>query len=74
MEAQANIGSEVADKLVKYSDNGSTPGAVNFVEVALPPQLNAIRSMHIHRDLPGVLSKINQVFSSRKINISGQYL
>lgn len=74
MEAQANIGSEVADKLVKYSDNGSTPGAVNFVEVALPPQQNAIRFMHIHRDLPGVLSKVNQVFSSRKINISGQYL
>ncbi|MBT4739376.1 MAG: phosphoglycerate dehydrogenase [Rhodospirillaceae bacterium] len=74
MEAQANIGTEVADKLVKYSDNGSTLGAVNFVEVALPPQQNAIRFMHIHRDVPGVLSKINGVFSSREINISGQYL
>lgn len=74
MEAQANIGTEVADKLVKYSDNGSTLGAVNFVEVALPPQQNAIRFMHIHRDVPGVLSKINGVFSSRDINISGQYL
>ncbi|MDG2243820.1 MAG: phosphoglycerate dehydrogenase [Rhodospirillaceae bacterium] len=74
MEAQANIGTEVADKLVKYSDNGSTLGAVNFGEVALPPQQNAIRFMHIHRDVPGVLSKINGVFSSRDINISGQYL
>ncbi len=74
MEAQANIGVEVADKLIKYSDNGSTLGAVNFVEVALPPQQNAIRFMHIHRDVPGVLSKINSVFSSRDINIAGQYL
>ena len=74
MEAQANIGIEVADKLIKYSDNGSTLGAVNFVEVALPPQQNAIRFMHIHRDVPGVLSKINSVFSSRDINIAGQYL
>ncbi|NKB44786.1 MAG: phosphoglycerate dehydrogenase [Alphaproteobacteria bacterium] len=74
MEAQANIGTEVADKLVKYSDNGSTLGAVNFVEVALPPQQNAVRFMHIHRDIPGVLSKINGVFSSRDINITGQYL
>lgn len=74
LEAQANIGNEVADKLVKYSDNGSTIGAVNFVEVALPPQKDAIRFMHIHRDVPGVLSKINQVFSSREINIAGQYL
>lgn len=74
MEAQANIGAEVADKLVKYSDNGSTLGAVNFVEVALPPQQDATRFMHIHRDVPGVLSKINNVWSSRDINISGQYL
>jgi len=74
MEAQANIGIEVADKLIKYSDNGSTLGAVNFVEVALPPQQDAIRFMHIHRDEPGVLSKINSVFSSREINIAGQYL
>ena len=74
VEAQANIGAEVADKLIKYSDNGSTIGSVNFVEVALPPQQNAIRFMHIHRDVPGILSRINHVFSSREINISGQYL
>ncbi len=74
LEAQAGIGTEVADKLVKYSDNGSTLGAVNFVEVALPPQKDAVRFMHIHRDVPGVLSKINHVFSSRDINIAGQYL
>ncbi len=73
-EAQANIGGEVAEKLVKYSDNGSTLGAVNFVEVALPPQSNATRFMHIHRDEPGVMAKISALFSSRDINIAGQYL
>ena len=73
-EAQANIGGEVAEKLVKYSDNGSTLGAVNFVEVALPPQSNTTRFMHIHRDEPGVMAKISQLFSSREINIAGQYL
>jgi D-3-phosphoglycerate dehydrogenase len=73
-EAQANIGTEVAEKLVKYSDDGSTIGAVNFVEVALPPQSDATRFMHIHRDVPGVLSKITNVFASRDINIAGQYL
>jgi D-3-phosphoglycerate dehydrogenase len=73
-EAQANIGAEVAEKLVKYSDNGSTIGAVNFVEVALPPQTGATRFMHIHRDVPGVMAKISEVFSRRKINIAGQYL
>jgi len=73
-EAQENIGSEVAEKLVKYSDNGSTIGAVNFPEVALPPQSDATRFMHIHRDAPGVLSKITNVFASRSINIAGQYL
>ena len=73
-EAQANIGGEVAEKLVKYSDNGSTLGAVNFVEVALPPQFNTTRFMHIHRDEPGVMAKISALFSSREINIAGQYL
>jgi D-3-phosphoglycerate dehydrogenase len=73
-EAQTNIGSEVAEKLVKYSDSGSTLGAVNFVEVALPPQTGATRFMHIHRDVPGVMAKISEVFSRRKINIAGQYL
>ncbi len=73
-EAQANIGGEVAEKLVKYSDNGSTLGAVNFPEVQLPPQEDATRFMHIHRDTPGVLSKITDLFSRRKINIAGQFL
>lgn len=73
-EAQANIGGEVAEKLVKYSDNGSTLGAVNFVEVALPPQSGATRFMHIHRDEPGVMARISELFSRRGINIAGQYL
>jgi D-3-phosphoglycerate dehydrogenase / 2-oxoglutarate reductase len=73
-EAQANIGSEVAEKLVKYSDNGSTIGAVNFVEVSLPHHRNATRFLHIHRNVPGVLAKVNEVFSSRDLNIAAQYL
>jgi D-3-phosphoglycerate dehydrogenase len=73
-EAQANIGNEVAEKLIRYSDNGSTLGAVNFPEVALPPQSNATRFMHIHRNVPGVMAAISEVFSRRKINIAGQYL
>jgi D-3-phosphoglycerate dehydrogenase len=74
-EAQENIGIEVADKLITYSDNGSTLGAVNFPEVSLPVKdRKHTRFMHIHRNVPGVLSKINDVFSSRGMNISGQYL
>lgn len=73
-EAQANIGSEVADKLTRYSDNGSTIGAVNFVEVALPVQAGVTRFLHIHRNVPGALMSVNGVFSSRHLNISGQYL
>ena len=74
MEAQANIGSEVAEKLIKYSDNGTSISSVNFPEVALPAHPGKHRLLHIHRNIPGVLSNINQVFSENNINISAQYL
>lgn len=74
LEAQANIGLEVADKLVRYSDNGSTLGTVNFPEVGLPQQQGAHRLLHIHENIPGVLGDINSIFSEAKINILGQYL
>jgi len=73
-EAQANIGLEVAEKLVKYSDTGSTIGAVNFVEISLMPNNSAQRFLHIHRNVPGVLREINNFFSSQGINISAEYL
>ena len=73
-EAQSNIGKEVSDKLIKYSDNGSTLSSVNFVEVDLPQQANAHRILHIHKNVPGVLSAINKVFSEKSINIEAQYL
>lgn len=74
MEAQANIGLEVAEKLVKYSDNGTTTSSVNFPEVALPAHPGKHRLLHIHRNVPGVLSEINRVFAENGINISAQYL
>ncbi|WP_406622978.1 phosphoglycerate dehydrogenase [Acidovorax sp. SDU_ACID1] len=74
MEAQANIGLEVAEKLVKYSDNGTSITSVNFPEVALPAHPGRHRILHVHRNVPGVLSAINQVFADNHINISSQYL
>lgn len=74
LEAQANIGYEVAEKLVKYSDTGSTIGAVNFVEISLQPNNSKQRFLHIHHNVPGVMMEINNFFSSRNINISAQYL
>ncbi|HRD49029.1 MAG TPA: phosphoglycerate dehydrogenase [Candidatus Contendobacter sp.] len=73
-EAQQNIGLEVASKLIKYSNNGSTVSSVNFPEVALPEHPGKHRLLHIHRNQPGVLSRINAIFSERQINIAGQYL
>ena len=74
LEAQANIGTEVAEKLVKYSDNGTSTSSVNFPEVALPAHPGKHRLLHVHRNMPGVLSAINQVFADNHINISAQYL
>lgn len=74
MEAQENIGIEVSEKLIKYSDNGSSFNSVNFPEVTLPAYSGKHRLLHIHQNRPGVLSEINIVFSRNGINISSQYL
>lgn len=74
LEAQNNIGIEVAAKLVRYSDNGSTLSAVNFPEATLPEHPDSHRLLHIHRNMPGMLSRINEIFSRENINIDGQYL
>lgn len=74
MEAQENIGTEVAEKLVNYSDTGSTIGATNFVQISLQPNVNAQRFLHIHKNEPGLLKEINYVFTSRRINIAAEYL
>lgn len=73
-EAQQNIGIEVAGKMIKYSDNGSTLSAVNFPEVSLPEHTNRSRLLHIHENRPGVLTQINQAFADKDINIAAQYL
>ncbi len=74
LEAQENIAIEVASKLVRYSDNGTTRSAVNFPEVSLPDHGDTSRIMHIHHNEPGVLQHINQIFFDNEVNIAAQYL
>lgn len=74
MEAQENIGQEVAEKLSRYSDNGTTTTSVNMPEVALPEHEGCHRLLHIHKNVPGVMSAINGVFSENGVNIAAQFL
>ena len=74
VEAQENIGSEVAEKLVRFSDNGSTVTSVNFPEVSLPPHAGHHRLLHIHCNVPGVLAAVNGVFSEIGANVAAQVL
>jgi D-3-phosphoglycerate dehydrogenase len=60
----------VASKLIRYSDNGTTRSAVNFPQVSLPDHGETRRIMHIHRNEPGVLQSINQIFFDKQINIA----
>lgn len=73
-EAQENIGFEVTEKLIRYSDNGSTIGAVNFPQISLQQNKNKQRFLHIHKNMPGLLKDINYVFTEKGINIASQYL
>ncbi|GEO14165.1 phosphoglycerate dehydrogenase [Microvirga aerophila] len=73
-EAQERIGAEVARKLIDYSDVGSTFGAVNFPQAQLPSRPTGTRYIHVHRNVPGMLGRLNEVFSRRGLNIAAQYL
>lgn len=74
IEAQERIGLEVARKLIEYSDIGSTFGAVNFPSVQLPRTPRGTRFMHVHMNVPGILSQINDLIAQEKANITAQYL
>jgi D-3-phosphoglycerate dehydrogenase len=74
IEAQENIGTEVAEKLARYSDNGTSTSSVNFPEVALPPHEGSHRLLHIHHNTPGIMGAINRVFSDNNVNVAAQFL
>ena len=73
-EAQANIGFDVTAKLISYLELGTSSGSVTVPQVSLPPQAGTHRILHIHQNIPGVLSEINSRLSEKGINILGQYL
>ena len=73
-EAQWNIGIDVSTKLVKYIETGSTLGSHSLPELSLPKVENTSRILHIHHNVPGVLSEINRRISDMEVNILGQYL
>lgn len=74
LEAQINIGAFVPNNLLKFINTGNTAGSVNFPELQLPILENGHRLIHVHRNTPGLLAKLNNILANKKINIIGQYL
>lgn len=73
-EAQYNIGEDVSAKMLNYLETGATTGSHTIPELSLPQQEKTHRILHIHNNIPGVLSEINSSLSEHKINVLGQYL
>ncbi|MGB5358525.1 MAG: phosphoglycerate dehydrogenase [Eudoraea sp.] len=73
-EAQRDIADFVPNKIMYYVNSGNTVDAVNFPNIRLPKQNKAHRFLHIHRNVPGIMAKINDVLATFEMNISGQYL
>lgn len=73
-EAQFNIAQYVPARILDYINTGSTTGSVNFPNLQLPGQGKSHRLIHVHRNVPGILAKINHILAGHHINIDGQYL
>jgi len=73
-EAQRDIADFVPSKIMAYINSGNTVDAVNFPNIRLPRQTKAHRFLHIHKNMPGVMAKINKVLAEYNLNIIGQYL
>ena len=73
-EAQRDIADFVPSKIMAYINSGNTVDAVNFPNIRLPRQTNAHRFLHIHKNVPGVMAKINKILAKYDLNINGQYL
>jgi len=73
-EAQKNIGSFVPQKIIEYINSGNSSNSINFPNLSLPEQKEAHRFIHIHKNEPGIMLKINKILSDYNINIVGQYL
>jgi D-3-phosphoglycerate dehydrogenase len=73
-EAQKNIGSFVPQKIIEYINSGNSSNSINFPNLSLPEQKKAHRFIHIHKNEPGIMLKINKILSDYNINIVGQYL
>lgn len=74
LEAQENIADFVPRKIMDYINTGNTENSVNFPNITLPPLKDAHRLIHIHKNRPGVLAKINNTLAEFEANIVGQYL
>lgn len=73
-EAQRDIADFVPNKIMDYINSGNTVDAVNFPNIRLPKQNKAHRFLHIHKNVPGIMAKINKVLAEYELNISSQYL
>ncbi|MEO1484244.1 MAG: phosphoglycerate dehydrogenase [Bacteroidota bacterium] len=73
-EAQRDIADFVPNKIMDYINSGNTVDAVNFPNIRLPKQNNAHRFLHIHKNVPGIMAKVNEVLAKYEMNITGQYL
>lgn len=73
-EAQYNIAEFVSNKLVEYVNTGSTYTSVNFPRIQLPSLNNSHRLLHVHKNVPGVLSQINSIFARNSVNVESQFL
>ncbi|SHK29019.1 D-3-phosphoglycerate dehydrogenase [Maribacter aquivivus] len=73
-EAQRDIADFVPNKIMDYINSGNTVDAVNFPNIRLPKQNKSHRFLHIHKNVPGIMAKINKVLAEYELNINSQYL
>lgn len=73
-KGKRNADELIPKRMINFINKGDTEKSSNFPNMKLPRMHQAHRLIHIHKNVPGIMAQINNIFADNHINIVAQFL